>query len=321
MKISVIVPVFNVENEIIRCLTSIVKQDYQNIEIVLVNDKTEDDSYIKAKSFLRDYESIFEIVYLEHDKNKGVSSARNTGVKYSSGDYFFFLDSDDAITSSDVITYLVNCVMMSVGLQVVFSSHQKIINNSIDYVAGVRQLKFKDNESLYKAYANNLISDVACGNLYQKKFWVRENLYFREDICNSEDALLLFNLCRKANKAYLTPKIALDYFRREGSVTTSLSARSLKSYNTVTLEIYREYLNSKRYIPKETGVAIEFRRREILQYLFMQDKNNCLQEILRLKRIRLPLFLTRKFSYLKQGIVFRLPIKLIMFIYKKKFLN
>lgn len=320
MKISVIVPIFNVENEIERCLKSIVDQDYRNIELILVNDKTEDDSYVKAKLFLKDYENIFEILYLEHFKNKGVSSARNTGVRHSKGDYFLFLDSDDAMTSTDVISYLVSCATIDGGQQIVFSSHQKIVNNYIDYVVGTRQIKFKENESLYKAYANSIISNIACGNLYQKEFWLMENLHFCEDVCNSEDALLLFYCCRKAYKAYLTPKVALSYFRRESSVTARPSVRSLKSYNDVTLSMYKEYINNKRYQAKATGIVLEFRRREILQYLFnINDDYFCSQEILKLKKMRLPLTLTKKFSYFKQAVIFRLPVKLIMHIYKKRF--
>lgn len=91
MKISIIVPVYNVENFISTCIESILNQDYFNIELILVNDGSTD-----ASGEICDYYSKKDKrVKVYHKENGGQSSARNLGIKMSTGDYIAFLDSDD----------------------------------------------------------------------------------------------------------------------------------------------------------------------------------------------------------------------------------
>lgn len=93
MKVSVIIPVYNVENFIIECLDSI-KQLQFEYEIIVVNDGSKDNSLIKVKEFANSFKGELTIV---DKQNGGLSSARNVGIKYSTGDYILFLDSDDFV--------------------------------------------------------------------------------------------------------------------------------------------------------------------------------------------------------------------------------
>ena len=90
MKVSIIVPIYKVENEIERCLQSVLGQTYDKMELILVNDATPDKSFEIAKEYLAN-RSVFnkEIVFVEHEVNQGLSVARNSGIKASSGDYLF----------------------------------------------------------------------------------------------------------------------------------------------------------------------------------------------------------------------------------------
>ena len=97
-KVSIIIPVYNVSDYIERCIRSVMEQTYQIIECILVDDCSPDDSITKAESLIRQYGGSVEFVILRHDKNIGLSGARNTGINHSTGDYLYFLDSDDEIT-------------------------------------------------------------------------------------------------------------------------------------------------------------------------------------------------------------------------------
>lgn len=92
-KITVIIPVYNVENYLERCLKSILYNTYTNLEIICVNDGSTDNS----KKILEDYSKRDKRVVVINKKNAGVSSARNAGIKIATGEYIAFVDSDDWI--------------------------------------------------------------------------------------------------------------------------------------------------------------------------------------------------------------------------------
>ena len=98
MKVSIIIPVYNVSLYIERCIKSVMSQTYQDIECILVNDATPDDSIAIAERLIADYNGTIQFRILNHEHNKGQSTARNTGIDASTGDYLYFLDSDDEIT-------------------------------------------------------------------------------------------------------------------------------------------------------------------------------------------------------------------------------
>ena len=90
-KISVIVPVYNVDRYLEICIDSLINQTYDNLEIILINDGSTDDSKLICEKYLK----LDKRIKLINQKNKGVSSARNNGIRNSSGEYIVFVDSDD----------------------------------------------------------------------------------------------------------------------------------------------------------------------------------------------------------------------------------
>lgn len=98
MDISVIVPIYNVENYILECLQSVAAQTKtKNVECILVDDCGTDNSVKVAEQFISAYKGDISFALFHHSENKGLSSARNTGIKNARGKYLFFLDSDDMI--------------------------------------------------------------------------------------------------------------------------------------------------------------------------------------------------------------------------------
>ena len=88
MKVSIIIPIYNVKKYIIRCLKSVQNQLYR-YECILVDDKGQDDSMKVAKQFVEEYKGTVKFLLCEHHVNQGLSAARNTGINKASGDYIF----------------------------------------------------------------------------------------------------------------------------------------------------------------------------------------------------------------------------------------
>ena len=96
-KISVIVPIYNVEKYIKRCLDSILMQKYQNLELILINDGSTDNVEEIIKTYIEKYPNIIKYIKKE---NTGLSDTRNTGMEIATGDYIMFVDSDDYISQN-----------------------------------------------------------------------------------------------------------------------------------------------------------------------------------------------------------------------------
>ncbi len=105
IKVSIIVPIYNSEKNLDRCVNSILRQSYKNLELILINDGSTDSSLDICNNFRKLNENIIVI----DQKNMGVSAARNIGLRYATGDLIQFVDSDDYI-DSDMTESLVNCI-------------------------------------------------------------------------------------------------------------------------------------------------------------------------------------------------------------------
>ncbi len=108
-KISVIIPVYNTEKLLKLCVDSILSQDYPDVEIILVNDGSSDNSPLICD----DYAAKFEQVHVIHQSNKGVSFARNTGLEHATGDFIAFVDADDLLFSPRSLTLLMEAITSS----------------------------------------------------------------------------------------------------------------------------------------------------------------------------------------------------------------
>jgi glycosyltransferase involved in cell wall biosynthesis len=93
MKVSIIIPVYKVEAYIVRCIESVLRQTYRNLEVILVDDCTPDRSVELAKEYIEQspLSKDLQFVYLKHDHNRGLSAARNTGMDAATGEYIYFL--------------------------------------------------------------------------------------------------------------------------------------------------------------------------------------------------------------------------------------
>lgn len=218
IKISVIVPVYNTEKYLRKCLDSIVFQDNKNYEIIAINDGSTDNSESILKEYQKKYNSIFKYF---SKKNGGLSSARNYGIKKATGDYLLFVDSDDYI-EKNTINHLINII-----------DDQDIIVfniNSVNNDTICRVNTFNSNiDDLKKRYLVSIPS--ACNKLVKKDLLIKNNLYFTEGIFY-EDLMLMPKLVKYTNKIFFDESFLYNYVVRSGSITNN------KKFNIKTLDIF-----------------------------------------------------------------------------------
>lgn len=232
-KISIVVPVYNVELYLERCIDSLLIQTYKNIEIILINDGSTDNSSIICER----YKKMDNRIKVIHKKNGGLSAARNTGVKNATGEYILFVDSDDYIeknTCERFIFYLKN----NKGIKIVIGNAYRIENNqklemrhknkSNEILSGKEFLKNElETKSMYMA---------AWLNLYNKEFLETNNLYFANGLLH-EDEEFTPRVFLKADKVLTTNFIFYYYIIRNNSITTN---KNLKKNAESIVEICRK---------------------------------------------------------------------------------
>ena len=209
-KITIVIPLYNVESYIAECLQSVMRQTYQGpIECILVDDCSTDNSVVVAKKMIAEYEGTVAFSMLNHEKNMGVSCARNSGVDAASGDYVFFLDSDDVITD-DCIEVLTS-----------FSGNYDVIVGNYEYLEDRSEgrIKMKNRCFTGEQYVMEYLNDRSVNpEVWNKLFSLRylkdNNLKFVPDVLQFEDTLFTFNFtCFPTRLCFVN--VVTYYYRSE----------------------------------------------------------------------------------------------------------
>lgn len=216
--VSVIIPVFQVSAFVERCLKSVMNQTYGNIECIIVNDASKDDSIDKCERLVTNYRGEILFTFIQHSNTRGASAARNTGINAAKGEFIFFLDSDDEITP-DCIEKMVSFFEEDNTLELVQCSHQRMGEKKTKLHRS-DTCKIVNNDDARKQFLVTRQLNYAVWNkLIKKSFIIDNNLFFREGVIN-EDLLWTFNLIKFLKKAYLSKEVTYYYHIRPGSVVT-----------------------------------------------------------------------------------------------------
>lgn len=187
MKISIIVPVYNVELYIKECFESIAGQTYKGeIECIFVDDCGKDNSVAVLEKLITDYHGAIKFSIAHHEHNKGLSGARNTGIRHAQGDYLYFIDSDDSITS-DCIEKLAALAEKYHGVDIVQGSTKSKLGWF--QLANKRFPEFSDNfkwirRTMLLRYS---IPMTAWNKLVRKDMVVKNGLYFEEGLIHEDE--------------------------------------------------------------------------------------------------------------------------------------
>lgn len=237
--ISVIVPIYNVEKYIRKCIDSIIKQEYKNLEIILVDDGSPD----KCGEICDEYAKIDERIKVVHKANGGLSDARNVGIKCSNGEYIGFVDSDDYIEKDMYKVLFFNMLQHNADISIckyrkIYENKKskKIIYDNIDVKV------FDGEEKIKELLLGKNISDHAMNKLYKKN--VFNNVEFRKGY-KFEDIDIMYKLFENSDRIVLTEYIGYNYLQRENSIINSMDTRATLDLIEVVKDRYNYYKNNK----------------------------------------------------------------------------
>lgn len=217
--ISIIIPVYNVEKYIEKCIHSIINQTYNNFEAIIVNDGTPDNSIKLAKNIVKN-DSRF--IFLDKE-NGGLSSARNFGLHFSKGEFITFIDSDDYFESSfleKMIGYINDDIdIISCNINNVTES-----GNIISKFTSPLQGLYSSTNIFNSAIESIKISCVAWGKLYRKTLFTTNNISYKEGILY-EDFPTTYKLYYYSNNVYFIKDILINYVQRPLSITKNFDSK------------------------------------------------------------------------------------------------
>lgn len=238
-KVSVIIPVYNVEDYLAECLESVVNQTYKDLEILCINDCSTDHSL----EILEEYaQKDARIVISGNQENCGLAYTRNKGMELATGDYILFLDSDDTICP-DLIE---ECIRVSGSCDMVCYDYKQIIDGK----ECPRQYAYRMEEGSYTGelfFTESLCKDsiifAAWSKLYSRHFLIENNISFYSGIVY-EDILFSFYCYVNAENVYSLKRKLYEYRIRSDSIMTKgVTGKNIESYVICICELTQLYLH------------------------------------------------------------------------------
>ena len=235
--ISVIIPVYKVEDYLAKCIESVQNQTYKNLEIILVDDGSPDmcgaicDEYAKNDSRIK----------VIHKENGGLSDARNAGIEIAKGKYINFVDSDDLV-SKDYIEYLYN-MLIETNSNLAISGVKAILKNTkIEEKPGtIKNVVLNPEQTFEKLLYAEVISICAYAKLYKRELF--DDIRFPKERVY-EDTAIMYKIIEKAQKIVYGDKCCYYYISRAGSISKHIEFNnSEKDYIEFTNRMLGYILN------------------------------------------------------------------------------
>ena len=238
MKLSIIIPVYNVEQYLQNCVQSVLTQTYQDLQVILVDDGSTDSSGILCDQ-LAQQDSRIQVV---HKVNGGLSDARNAGLKVATGDYVAFLDSDDVYLLPDGIEQMMQVITTDKPDLLLFQCvdiypHRQSARRAYDteYIAA-----HTGEEVFHQLVRTQSFNMSACFQLIRRELLEEHQIYFEKGLL-SEDVDWSLRLWRYVSKVRAINLPMYGYQHREGSITTTYTIRNLRSYEHIFAKFMQSY--------------------------------------------------------------------------------
>lgn len=214
MEISVIIPVYNVEKYISRCIKSILSQTFNDFEIVVVNDASPD----KSMQIVQEYaQNDARFVIVDNKQNMGLMWTRMVGYKNAKGKYLIFCDSDDYLPEN-ALEILYNAIN-DTDISLVVSNAQYVSDNKKESII-TNKLSFgNDTESIYKSLLTGELFHSVWGKIYNRNLFCNYEYETFEKQTNGEDGILFYQLVKNVNKLKLIDDITYYYYINPNSAT------------------------------------------------------------------------------------------------------
>ena len=300
-KISIIIPIYNVEKYLPACVESILQQTYKNLEIILVDDGSPDRCPVICDDLAQKDDRIRVI----HQKNKGLSGARNTGIDNAQGDYLIFVDSDDTVEQTlveELYTYAEkwNCAIVACGRNYIFEDGQIVCK-----IAHDESKVYGFEEAMQEMNSFRLFDMSAWAKIYRRELF--EDIRFPEGKL-SEDYYIMYKLFDKAQTIGYVAKPLYNYLQRQSSISRNkkinhdfadaakkqmeflddkypqMSVLGHTAYASANLTVYDFYLKNGVKCPKDK--LLEFKKAVRNNLVYIRKNKN----ISKAKRIQFELF-------------------------------
>lgn len=226
--VSIIVPIYNAEKYLEECIESILNQTYENIEVILVNDGSTDNSL----SICKKYKKNDDRIVILNKINTGVSDSRNEGMKKSSGKYLCFVDSDDTIDNKFVEIMIKE--LSETGTDVVFCNYMynyegKLIKKKPRLKTGVYQIEEIKHKLIDDGTMSGILFGTVWGAIYKRDIIKKNNIEFYREIKYNEDGIFNIEYCLNSKKIRVISDEYLYFYRQTDQ---SASKKHLK-YNRI----------------------------------------------------------------------------------------
>jgi glycosyltransferase involved in cell wall biosynthesis len=241
--VSVIVPVYNCKKHLRKCVSSILNQSVKTIEVILINDG----SYDGSEMLCEEFKTLNEKVIVIHQENKGVSAARNKGIKLAKGKFLLFVDADDYIEEHYIEKLLT--IITSENYDIV-ASGGTFFNQFENYCVNTLEGTRGSSEDLLCTLVNSSTGGTVWGKLVRSSLIKENNIYFNEEYSYREDLLFWLEVT-KYIESYTTINY-FGYFYRMSHDLNSLSTKYDENdfFKQLKLTEYIEQLLNNQNIPK-----------------------------------------------------------------------
>lgn len=274
-KVSVIIPVYNVQEYLKECLESVINQTYKKIEIIIINDGSTDDSALICKSYQQKNENI---IYID-SKNEGVSIARNRGIACATGDYLVFVDADDVV-SKNYIEMLVELMEKSEMGIVGYGNNKLDLSIKIDPNVRIE----KKDSVLYQILSGYKYEGYLWNKIFDCNIIEKEKIKFQEKISIWEDLLFVVEYMQRISTCAIVDSCYYFYRNRANSAVNKINLKKTEDKLNIAKKMLQiEFKNLECMEVTQLrywGILYEYGiRKAKLGLLSKEEKRNILKEL------------------------------------------
>ncbi len=263
-RVSVIIPVYNSEEYIGRCLDSVINQTYKNIEILAFNDGSKDNSLKILNEYQAKYPNVIKVI---NQENQGVAKTRNDGIKKATGKYVMFIDNDDYINTNYIETFVKEAEKED--LDIILGGYKRVNSEG----KTLREVKLENTEW------SKLVIMAPWAKIYKKEYIIEKDIQFLDNNIGED---VYFNL----QAMFLTDKIKIidyvgyNWFFNEKSVSNTIQ-KNLDKINVFNLlDNCYNTLKSKEVLKNNNNIIEMFFLRYLIWFLLFSTKGASKQEII-----------------------------------------
>ena len=270
LDLTIIVPVYNVEKYLKKCIDSILEQTYTDFELLLIDDGSTDTS----PKICDEYAKKDKRVKVIHQKNSGLSGARNKGIENSNGKYLLFIDSDDYI-DLDYFEKLMTVATEEVDIVISGKYYEDSNYNLLKKTGEIKPGYISKEETLEKMLTFNEIDTSFCDKLFNRKLF--NNILFPVGRYY-EDLATAYKVIEISTKIYILGCPKYHYILRENSITNSSFGKKNLDMINFSFELYNYIIENHGDLKPSADVFLCYQLSRILQDLYLYDKEKQYQK-------------------------------------------